>query len=535
MRLFRRRLIFIGLLTVLASAVFVVPALAAPGDLDETFSGDGTVEDAEPGDPKDGFSSSVAVAPGGEVMVAGQTEVARYTAGGVLDRSFAGDGTTTVDLWYIADLAVQPDGRVLVLGPTALGSGETQDFAFIRLRLDGTLDPSFGDNGQARVDLDGRDDTPSAIALDADGRIVAVGRIVSSERPGGVVRLLPDGTPDPTFSSDGRLLFDGSELFSLALRGDGSLIAAGGTVATPPQYPPAIDTTVYSILADGTLDPGFAEGGVFRADVGGAATSLAIEPGGRIAVAMAHPIIGTSQLSLARLSSQGTLLNVFLRTYDYAPVALAVDESGGLLAAGVRAGHKAPRFSVARFDGDQLDSSFGQQGAAVAYFGFEEGIADDLAFGADGKIVVAGTTRTGFKNGLKYVVARFEMAPGPRDADADGRGDRVDRCPLRYAPNRSGCPKARRHLLMKAREAASSLKGRIDSELRDCLVRERVQVIRVLPGRDETVATVRTRPYGKWQLHRSISDGRYVAVAKSHIDHGIGRCAEARGGPVELP
>src|SRR4051812_4954882 len=69
----------------------------------------------------------------------------------------------------------------------------------------GDLDPNFSGDGKQTTDFGARD-TGEAVAMQPDGKIVVVG----STTPGGdagsfaVARYNADGTPDTTFSGDGK-------------------------------------------------------------------------------------------------------------------------------------------------------------------------------------------------------------------------------------------------------------------------------------------------------------------------------------------
>ena len=53
---------------------------------------------------------------------------------------------------------------------------DNADFAVFRYLSDGSFDPSFGRGGVADYDFGGREDRVHAVALQPDGKIVAVGQ-----------------------------------------------------------------------------------------------------------------------------------------------------------------------------------------------------------------------------------------------------------------------------------------------------------------------------------------------------------------------
>jgi uncharacterized delta-60 repeat protein len=104
----------------------------------------------------------------------------------------------------------QPDGSVLLAG-RAEGAGGF-DIAVARLLADGSADASFGTGGRVLIPIDllpGGNDGARAIALQDDGRIVLAGD--AQREPGGnsaavILRLLPDGSLDTSFGSNGVVL-----------------------------------------------------------------------------------------------------------------------------------------------------------------------------------------------------------------------------------------------------------------------------------------------------------------------------------------
>src|SRR5262249_42256794 len=112
--------------------------------------------------------------------------------------------------------------------------GGQRDFALVRLNADGSADGSFGAGGRVLLDLGG-DDVLTALAVQADGSVVAAGTTSSA---GGsdvvVVRLRPDGSLDPRFGVGGVFRLDvaggADEAHAVALQADGKVLVAGSTV-----------------------------------------------------------------------------------------------------------------------------------------------------------------------------------------------------------------------------------------------------------------------------------------------------------------
>jgi uncharacterized delta-60 repeat protein len=74
----------------------------------------------------------------------------------------------------VSSLVVQPDGKVVAGGQTAVANNA--DLAVFRYTAAGALDETFGVGGVASYDFQGREDRVQAIALQSDGKILAVGQ-----------------------------------------------------------------------------------------------------------------------------------------------------------------------------------------------------------------------------------------------------------------------------------------------------------------------------------------------------------------------
>jgi uncharacterized delta-60 repeat protein len=103
--------------------------------------------------------------------------VAGYTPDGRPDVGFGQSGVAQVDLSggldFGEDLALDAHGNIVVVGSAA--SSTVSDMALVRLTPDGTLDTSFAGRGFLTADFRGFGDAGHALAIDAQGRIVAAG------------------------------------------------------------------------------------------------------------------------------------------------------------------------------------------------------------------------------------------------------------------------------------------------------------------------------------------------------------------------
>lgn len=185
------------------------------------------------------------VAAGSSLSAAGAEDVTvwRVLASGGQDPFFGTGAVARIDTGADEDaeaVALQPDGRIVVAGTRS--SGEAADFFVARLTTGGSPDPTFSADGSTSVDFGGYD-TASAVAIQPDGKILVAGqRYVGTAGDMAVARLLPDGSPDPSFGSGGTVTVDfgaDEDAYAMALRPDGRIVLAGDR-RTPSGSRPAM-------------------------------------------------------------------------------------------------------------------------------------------------------------------------------------------------------------------------------------------------------------------------------------------------------
>ncbi len=138
----------------------------------------------------------------------------------------------------ILDLAIQDDGKILATGyvTSAVGANDYLDFALVRYNEDGSLDNSFDSDGIVMTYFDANSasfqEISATLAIDSDGKIIVAGSLATeSQENFAMVRYNEDGSIDLTFDSDGFFLEDmGSvheAIFQIALQADGKILALG--------------------------------------------------------------------------------------------------------------------------------------------------------------------------------------------------------------------------------------------------------------------------------------------------------------------
>lgn len=132
----------------------------------------------------------------------------------------------------------------------------------------GTFDTSFGARGISHPAFN--DGEPFAVTIQPDGRILTAG---DCGQRVGVARLLPDGTPDPTFGDHGTTCFDRRALYSewmtaraMTLQADGKILVAGEYGTTIESADHSISTIKQGLIlrlnADGSVDSSFGDDGM---------------------------------------------------------------------------------------------------------------------------------------------------------------------------------------------------------------------------------------------------------------------------------
>ena len=234
-------------------------------------------------------------------------------------------------------IALQTNGQVVVAGGFTSFRGATRD-GVARLNADGTLDslnPGLAISGYLT-----QNPTVNAVALQADGKIIAAGTFTVENQPGGggVVRLNSDGSLDSSFSV-GSGVYDAGDHVGSA---DVVVVLASGQILVGGDFSTFNGVSVQGLVrlnADGSLDQTFnphgsgIDGNSYGRDV----KSIAVMSNGQIVIGGHFSAYnGTSEGCVARLNADGTLDTTFNdgEGADFAVFAVAVQSDGKVLAGG---------------------------------------------------------------------------------------------------------------------------------------------------------------------------------------------------------
>jgi uncharacterized delta-60 repeat protein len=233
----------------------------------------------------------------------------------------------------------------------------------------GDLDTTFGVGGIVRIGMGRGHDEGRAAAVQADGKLVVVGRVGAyypfSYSRFGVVRYNTNDTLDVSYGDGGKVAtqvgpLTNDEPWAVRVQTDGKIVVAGQS------YNGA--TTDFALVrynTNGTLDTSFNNSGIIiAAGSGYSVNALSIDPDGKILMAG-----GEYGAVLLRYNTNGTPDLTWNGTGKvttdriYKPQALVRLGDGKILVGGNVANH----IGIARFNSNgTLDTTFGAGGATNA-------------------------------------------------------------------------------------------------------------------------------------------------------------------------
>jgi uncharacterized delta-60 repeat protein len=390
------------------------------GSLDPSFGNQGEVTTAL---SVNGFMS-VDVQSDGKPVVAttinGAFGVVRYLANGALDATFGSGGlaqaTFTASTHLVYDLAIAPDGKILVAGSATVVGTNAQELAIARFNSDGSLDAGFGTGGKVTTTALGAVDVARLIVVQSDGKILVGGSAKSgfgNAAPTStlLVRYLANGALDATFGSGGKVIASAiGAADALGLEPDGSTlvlhtvsVGTGGVArfsSSGAAQPVALSGTLTQVASNGTA--------TFQTD-------------GQIVVATNVPGTGRHDfdIKVTRYAIDGVTVDPTFSSpqFDFVahglpnhpntPDSILVAPDGKVVVGGTGVPTQSPAslFGLARFDaGGSFDGSFGSGGIVTTQFNSSDHLFD-IARQPDGKLLALGNTNA--SSGAALALARY--------------------------------------------------------------------------------------------------------------------------------
>ena len=308
-----------------------------------------------------------------------------------IDYSFAVEPPNST----VNKIVVQPDGRILV-GGSFFNYAGTGRRGLLRLMPDGSVDPTFnpGGSGPSGIVYD--------IALMDDGRIVIGGSFLNynGQYAPYVLRLLPDGTRDPIWTGNAVL---SNEVRAVAVHDHYSVVAAGEFNNCSGFSAPHIVRFTYTGDRDTTFDVG--------TGLNALVTDLEVLPDGRILAAGDFTQYkGNLTARLARIHpnadwDSSLVIPPFFFNWGLHDVELMPD--GRMMVAGRFHGNGVPTHIVRRLHPDgSLDNTF-----TSPFYPYTT--ANALHLLPDGRVLLGGewTTTMGAVAGAPIPAAFISLLP----------------------------------------------------------------------------------------------------------------------------
>jgi uncharacterized delta-60 repeat protein len=274
--------------------------MTAVGSYDTSFGINGCTEVLFDAASTAEIPYKVMVQPDGKILVAGTSRVpngilnraavARLDDHGSYDGSFgplAPNGGSRVLSWPAttgASLApgmiLTADGGCLVAAPVSRNVVPNAGIGLAKLTASGALDIGFSQDGYAVPLFTDSDQTPvgsSATALlqlpGGDFLIGGTTPVLIGNTLAGLLRITPNGVPNPNFGSNGSLLFAFGDVFILnkvsvlALDSAGRVVLAGTAHRDIGNTNREVEVGVARLSQLGTFDPSFGVDGLYNFEV----------------------------------------------------------------------------------------------------------------------------------------------------------------------------------------------------------------------------------------------------------------------------
>jgi uncharacterized delta-60 repeat protein len=351
--------------------------------------------------------TSVALQPDGKILAVGNFDgntnaglfVSRFNSDGSRDlqfgNQFGNQGQVVISVFdgggLGQDIAVLPDGKILVAGATANPSTQLVKFGIFKLNANGSIDTSFGLNGIATTSFSNSNDVALSIAVQADGKIVTTGASnfnVGSNSQIALARFNTNGTIDASFGTGGKVTTEVGGFTDIAadvqMQTDGKIVI-GGVSCTDGNCVGG-NALIFRYESNGSLDGSFdGDGKVFvqptTVNAPTAISSISIRPDGKI--------VGGGEVISSESQS-----DVLIVRYDL---------------------NGSP------------DPTFGSNGIVSTDINGTNQTANSISLQPNGKILAAGSSMIGTRSDLlvlRYLGDQTQTLSSVKfDYDGDGRAD----------------------------------------------------------------------------------------------------------------
>lgn len=374
------------------------------------------------------YCHAMILLPDGKIISAGENGnttqailISKHNSDGTLDISFNTTGKKQIDFGsayeYCYSVLLQSDNKILLAGSS------NGNAVLARLLPNGDYDTQFSDDGKLTLSFGpGNGSSFQKILQQPDGKIIAIGEAYNtSSFDFAAARFNSDGSIDPSFGDNGKttINFNGYNDFgrNAVLQPDGKILIAGAAKNNNGNSSIAL----LRLNEDGTLDNTFGNAGKTTLTISGIADDYAeavvLLPGGKILIGG----YSAGDFLVMRYNSNGTLDNTFgtsgytitdFNNYQDKAYALDVDNIGSIYLGGH--GYETGNgglfhFAIAKYNSEgDLDNTFNTDGKMTVVMGADQSTIFEMAVQPDGKLLVGGQSTNIAGGFTEFALLRLE-------------------------------------------------------------------------------------------------------------------------------
>jgi uncharacterized delta-60 repeat protein len=454
------------------SSCFVLIRLTQDGSLDNSFGEDGISANLFGYESHADIPYTVKVLQNEKILVAGVFDsihgcIVRYYVDGTIDDTFGNNGISTMSHGYFESLIVDDEGDILGVGSAIDTTTWYRNFYMSRFSSEGLIDDSFGINGHVYTGITNESIRATDFVVDSNGDITVIGNnhngsITINDNPDIIMtRYTEDGSLLNSFGDDGVLRTDlGQSEFATSILHpqENTFVVTGFTGPIPGEsqhnflilhyyfdetnglvldslnsqvssQPSSEDVGLAMVLqpdnkilvagnADafpalvrydesGARDYSFGNGGISYHTIQDTTASVALDPDNKI--------ILTCKKHVIRFNENGAIDSQFgtdgILLFDTITLTQGLALPNGKIVLSGYTMNEVPEFVLMRYNTNGApDNSFGSLGQVVTGFNNQGDFAYSMALQPDGKIVLAGDTRTGSPGTFEdtdFCIARY--------------------------------------------------------------------------------------------------------------------------------
>lgn len=257
-----------------------------------------------------GYGTTMGLQDDGKILCGVRTGVVRLLSNGLKDNTFGNNGFVShLPNFDISDIVTLPNGKIVVVGDR--NDDPTLGYVFRVFNDNGTPDNTFSSDGKlTHKHGDGVSSIMKALAQ-PDGKILAAGDYyLGLNVKFTILRLTPEGEFDPSFGVNGFITdtVEGhNRVLGMALQPDGKILVTGYA-----RYPQKMIVLRYS--PNGTRDSTFGIAGLKLIEAGLSLSGhdvLVKEDGKILILGQIDTAANTSLLSITQLLADGTIDSTF--------------------------------------------------------------------------------------------------------------------------------------------------------------------------------------------------------------------------------